>query len=530
MQSYYIKNTKWFFLCFRPITDTTPPPPPPRPPAEPTLDQSTTSQYNSTFNDTADISNCSSEGLKIEVITTPTKDQSLTSILESMVSDNTSLPPPPIPPMNFGWDNADYWESPESPPVYEKEGLPPPIGDVGLAIGSDVDMRSKDVDHRNLISLTGGVEQDWDFPPPVEVNENEDMEMSDDDAGNIEDGDALKSDGFPILPIKAELNNKIDKAVNDILKEPEFQPIKSLEAEKPRILPEEEKGIGGLYDEYMTPPPPLPTTVLLRPQVDERKMWNPFPPLVPPFEPRAPLTPTGFQDPPQSGPSPSTAPGGAPRPLLPSPGGPLNVRGGPQTHLNVPPGGSPVKLNPHPGGPPSGSPARLNLPPGAPSSQLNRTPEGPPPLHPPQGGPQPAAQHAPPGGQPISQQPPRPSNPLHTPPRGFEHPPPPPPPFLPNGPFNRFPPIQPPPMPLQDGLLPTPVPSFDSNPRSRHPGQPIPSFDASPTGPQPRSHFYSSYRPRFDQRQMGGQPFFRGSPYRTPGHQFRPMRPRYQRF
>uniref|UniRef100_A0A146KSZ8 Regulation of nuclear pre-mRNA domain-containing protein 2 n=1 Tax=Lygus hesperus TaxID=30085 RepID=A0A146KSZ8_LYGHE len=328
-------NVPPVFNYFRPITaDTTPPPPPPPPPPEPVpaLDQSTNSQYNSTFYESAAVSDCSSEGLKIEVISSPNKEhQSLSTILESMVAaeSNVSLPPPPVPPaMDFGgWgDNADYWESPESPPIFEKEGLPPPsLADVGLIGGPDVDMRSKDVDHRNLISLTGGIEEDWDFPPTIEHPVvNEDMEMSDEDTRIEEDGGIKHDMTFPILPIKPEVNNKVRKEANDVetpdspladdLSKPVFQPIQSVELKKPPLISPgsgednqqlpKTTGSAPPYQQLpptpgkaapyqLVPPPPLPAS-LPNPQSsspeeeDPNKIWmNPFPP-PPPVPPGMP--------------------------------------------------------------------------------------------------------------------------------------------------------------------------------------------------------------------------------------------------
>ncbi|BET02937.1 DUF618 [Nesidiocoris tenuis] len=256
-------NVPPVFNYFRPIADVPPPPPPPPPPAPP-VDALDNSYNNSTFLDsTADLS---TGGLKIEVINSPSKEPSLSSILETMVSD--TIPPPPAPPaMDFppNWnDNPEYWESPESPPLFEKEGQAPPnVDDI-----TDVDMRSKDVDHRNLISLTGGVETEWEYPPAdVDIpQDNEDMEMSEED------------EDMNISSEKA--NVKVPPLLDN-----DFRIVPQVLADQVKSAP------------YQLPPPPPPPPMVPQigppigpPLSPDRQNWSQFPPPpTPPFEPPFPL-------------------------------------------------------------------------------------------------------------------------------------------------------------------------------------------------------------------------------------------------
>ncbi|XP_066908038.1 uncharacterized protein [Halyomorpha halys] len=137
-----------------------------------------------------------------------------TSTSKSQVAPTTDLSQPP---KFSGWsDEPEHvWETPESPPPYEKANYPT-VFDENI-LSQDIDMRFSDVDHRNLINLTETASSTWvgdDTDYRTKEHSKKTNAPSTHNQDNVENVDMEMSDE------EEKLNENVKSDVIDLLQPP----------------------------------------------------------------------------------------------------------------------------------------------------------------------------------------------------------------------------------------------------------------------------------------------------------------------
>ncbi|XP_014246182.1 formin-like protein 20 isoform X2 [Cimex lectularius] len=167
------------------------------------------------------------------------------------------------PVMLQNWNSDKDFESPESPPSFEKAGISRP--------NDDVDMRIKDIDHRNLISLTSRSPTGWS---PISAYGDEVLAMSPDD-NNVGSIDMDLSDDDDKKPVGKPIEDTSKTSQTHNLHTPEMLPEQNPSFfTSPMLLLPPPPPPSPPSHSVQPPPPPPPLPPVISPSTPVLKGWS----------------------------------------------------------------------------------------------------------------------------------------------------------------------------------------------------------------------------------------------------------------